>query len=266
MKKILICLALAAIPLLHAQEFKGIAVYESFTVRKDMDVNVSGKLDPDTEARLKERLSKPIVSTYILTFDKSSSLYEYEQKLEAPVSGRVRPRTFTIGKKYNNLKEKISLEEKDLLGKEFLVMDSLKKIDWKLENETKKIGDYTCYKAIYTVKFEPPKTESGKDTAAGLTSTPRKDTVITAWYAPEIPVSHGPSYYWGLPGLILGVSTEHTTILCSKLTLNPKEKVEIKAPTKGEKITREQYNETMRKKMEETRDMRSSPPVIRRRN
>jgi len=259
-------MAIVAITMLHAQEFKGVAIYESLTVRKDMPVNTSGKMDPAREAMLKERLSKPVEATYILTFDKTSSTYEQEQKLETPVNGRVRPRSFTMGKTYKNLKDKILLEEREMFGKEFLVTDSLRKTEWKLENETKKIGGYTCYKATRTIKFDASKTDTKDKPVDVTTSLPRKDMVTTAWYTPEIPVSHGPSYYWGLPGLILEVSTEHTTILCSRITLNPKEKVEIKAPTKGEKITQEKFIETMRVKAEEMREMRSAPGSGRRRN
>jgi hypothetical protein len=43
--------------------------------------------------------------------------------------------------------------------------------------------------------------------------------------------------------------------LCSKVVLNLKDKVEIKAPTKGEEITQKKYDETVIKKMEEFRAM-----------
>ncbi len=259
-------MAIVAFAAMDAQDFVGIAVYESITVRKDIDVNVSGKLDPATEAMLKERLKKPFEDTYVLTFDKASSLYEQEQKLQAPHNGRVMPKSFAIGKKYKNVKEKIWLEEREIFGKEFLVSDSLIKMEWKLESESKKIGEYTCYKATYTVKSRAPETLSGQEKAVSLTSMAGKDIVITAWYAPEIPVNHGPSHYWGLPGLILSVSNNHTTILCSKLIINPKEKVEIKAPNKGEKITQKKFAETMTRKAEEMKQMRAEPGHGRKRN
>lgn len=48
-----------------------------------------------------------------------------------------------------------------------------------------------------------------------------KETVITAWYTPEISESRAPNY-WGLPGLILEVNDGKTVILCSKVVLNLK--------------------------------------------
>jgi len=82
-----------------------------------------------------------------------------------------------------------------------------------------------------------------------------KEIEITAWYTPQIPVNQGPGEYWGLPGLILEVNADRTTILCSKIILNPQEKEEIKVPSKGKEVTRKEYNDTVKQKMEEMREM-----------
>jgi hypothetical protein len=55
--------------------------------------------------------------------------------------------------------------------------------------------------------------------------------------------------------LILEVNDGKTIILCSKVVLNPKDKVEIKAVTKGKVVTQKEYDETVIKKMEEFREM-----------
>jgi GLPGLI family protein len=60
-------------------------------------------------------------------------------------------------------------------------IDTLQKIDWLLVNESKKIGEYECFKAKCNYK--------GRS--------------YTAWYTLEIPVSYGPWKLNGLPGLIL---------------------------------------------------------------
>jgi len=82
-----------------------------------------------------------------------------------------------------------------------------------------------------------------------------KETVITAWYTPEIPVSQGRLNYWRLPGLILEVNDGKTVILCSKVVLNPKVKSEIKAVSKGKVTSQKEFDETVLKKMEEFREM-----------
>jgi GLPGLI family protein len=85
-----------------------------------------------------------------------------------------------------------------------------------------------------------------------------KEIEVVAWYSPEIPVSQGPEGYYGLPGLILEVSAGKTTILCSKVVMNVKDKKEIKAPTKGKVVTQKEYDEIVTKKMEEMREMYQS--------
>ena len=82
-----------------------------------------------------------------------------------------------------------------------------------------------------------------------------KEIEVTAWYTPQIPVSQGPGDFWGLPGLILEVNTDKTTILCSKIIMNPKEKDVIEAPEKGDVVSRKEYNDIVTKKMEEMRSM-----------
>ena len=159
------------------------------------------------------------------------------------------------------------------MGKEFLVKDSLANLNWKMEAETRVIGGYTCYKAT-AVKaasktdfrnFRPKREEETKKETDKPSEEKKtnfmdavekpKEITITAWYTPEIPVNQGPEKYWGLPGLILEVNDGKTIILCSKVVLNPKDKVEIKAVTKGKVVTQKEYDETVIKKMEEFREM-----------
>jgi hypothetical protein len=45
-------------------------------------------------------------------------------------------------------------------------------------------------------------------------------------------------------------------MLCSKIIVNPDEPIEIKAPDKGKEITKADYQQTIRTKMQEMRDNR----------
>jgi len=107
-------------------------------------------------------------------------------------------------------------------------------------------------------KPKSKKSEAKKDSTTTSVSEDielPKQIEVTAWYTPQIPVSQGPGDFWGLPGLILEVNTDKTTILCSKIIMNPKEKVDIEAPNKGTIVSRSAYTETVKKKMEEMRSM-----------
>ena len=262
----------------QAQNFQGVAVYESKTSMGDMAKLDSAEITPEMKTMIEDRLKQMFEKTYVLTFDKTTSTYEEEEKLDA---GDELSRGFKMmgsmmgggGKHYKNTKDKTMLQEKDIFGKEFLVSDSLPRIEWQLLNETKKIGNYTCYKAVATVPVDKSnlmnyKPKEGAEEAMKNKSEEElkktnfmdmvempKDKTITAWYTPEIPVSQGPGNYWGLPGLILEVADDKTVLLCSKVVLNPKDKGEINPPKKGEKVTQEEFAEIMAKKMQEMQDM-----------
>ncbi len=82
-----------------------------------------------------------------------------------------------------------------------------------------------------------------------------KKVNVVAWFTPEIPVSSGPSWYQGLPGLILEVNDDKTTILCTKIVMNPKEKGKIKRPKKGKVISNQDFVKLQDEKRVEAREM-----------
>jgi len=263
---------------LHAQEFQGMAVYESKTSTSDFKTRMEGnkEMTPDMQKRIEESMKKMFEKTFILNFDKSASIYKEEEKLEAPGQGgggmrMMMSMTGGGGTYYKNVKEKSYTVDKEFMGKEFLVKDSLPNLQWKMEGETRVIGGYNCFKATAVRvasktdfrNFRPKKedvattkpADAAKKTSLLDALDMPKETIITAWYTPEIPVNQGPENYWGLPGLILEVNDGKTVILCSKVVLNPKVKTEIKASTKGKVTTQKEFDETVLKKMEEFREM-----------
>ena len=260
MKKYLHILALFIVTITAAaQDFQGIAEYESKTTL-DFSMAEGGSESPELDAQLREDLAKAFEKRYTLRFDKIASLYEEQEKLAPPVASDghiLEVRTSNDGRRYKNLKEKKYFLEADAFDKEFLIVDSLPKYDWQMTGETKKIGNYTCYKATAVLKPLVPN-EPKEEKAVSILGAIDKETIITAWYTPEIPVSHGPANYWGLPGLILEVSDGQTALLCSKVVLNPKEKIEIKAPKKGDKVTQAEFDEIMEKKSQEMMEMYES--------
>ncbi|MFY8213339.1 MAG: GLPGLI family protein [Flavobacterium sp.] len=257
-----------------AQDFQGLAVYESKTSTADFKARMDGNKDmtPDMRKIIEDRMKSMFEKTFQLYFGKTSSIYKEEEKLEAPGQStgfRMMSNMMgTGGTFYKNTKDKTYTVDKEFMGKEFLIQDSLPKLAWKLENETKQIGGYNCFKATAVREasktdfrnFRMKKKEADQKEEVGKTNLMDeldlpKEITITAWYTPEIPISQGPENYWGLPGLILEVNDGKTTILCSKVVLNLKNQVDIKAPTKGEVIAQKKYDETVVKKMEEFRAM-----------
>ena len=258
----------------YAQDFQGMATYESKTSTADFKSRLEGNKDmtPDVQKMIEDRMKLMFEKTFHLNFSRTTSIYKEEEKLEAagqnPGFRMMSNMMGTGGTFYKNTKEKTYTVDREFMGKEFLIQDSLPKLAWKLENETKQIGGYTCFKATAVREasktdfrnFRMKKKEADKKEEVGKTNLMDeldlpKEITITAWYTLDIPVSQGPENYWGLPGLILEVNDGKTTILCSKVVLNLKDKVEIKAPTNGEVITQKKYDETVIKKMEQFREM-----------
>lgn len=283
MKKIVISFAffLAFVQTQAQKDFQGMAVYESKTSTSEFKERMAGNknMTPDMQKMIEERMKNMFEKTFILNFDKSTSIYKEEEKLDAPggQGGGMRMMASMMGgggTYYKNVKDKFYSVDKEFMGKEFLVKDSLPKLDWKMESESRIIGGYTCFKATAVRpasksdfrNFRPKKEEEKKADATKADDKTKKtnfmedfdmpkEITITAWYTPEIPVNQGPESYWGLPGLILEVNDGKTVILCSKVVLNAKDKVEIKAPTNGKVISQKEYDETVVKKMEEMREM-----------
>jgi len=281
MKKILIATVFTVSGFINAQNFQGMAVYESKTSTSDMTAGFRGnrEVTPEMQKQIEERMKAMFEKTFVLSFDKNASIYTEEEKIEAP--GQQSGMRFMSsmmgggGTHYKNIKEKTFLVDKEFAGKEFLIQDSLPKLEWKLSGETKQIGNYTCFKATAVRptsqsdfrNFRRKKEEDSKSTdKVDDKATPKttnfmdqwevpKEITVTAWYSPDIPVSQGPENYWGLPGLILEVSDGKTVILCSKIVINPKEKKEIKAPKKGKVVTQQEYDKIVAEKMEEWREM-----------
>ena len=280
MKKIIIASIFMISGLVNAQNFQGMAVYESKTSTADFMKGMSGnrEMTPEMQKQIEERMKKMFERTFILNFDKTASIYKEEEKLDTPGQQQGGFRMMsnmmgTGGTYYKNIKDKKYTVDREFMGKEFLVKDTLTNYKWQMSGETREIGGYMCYKATAVVPVSKTdfknfrlKKEDTKEKEKSTEETTKKtsfldevdipkEITLTAWYTTEIPVSQGPEGYWGLPGLILEVNDGRTTILCSKLVMNPKEKADIKAPTNGKEISQKDYDETILKKMEEFREM-----------
>lgn len=97
--------------------------------------------------------------------------------------------------------------------------------EWEFLNETKKILNFDCYKAISY--YEEVRNNV----------TIRHPLI--AWYCPQIPIKFGPFGY-SLPGLIFEFQDRNVIYGVKKIDLDVK-KIEIIEPEKGKKISENQY-------------------------
>ncbi|WP_298330232.1 GLPGLI family protein [uncultured Dokdonia sp.] len=261
----------------QAQKIEGVATYQTKTTIDMSRFNRGGQ--QLTEARKKqiaERMKNFLEKEYTLSFNKDESFYKEEEKLQAPGQGgggRGFGGGFTQGGIYSNRASNDYARENDMMGKIFLVKDTLNNLNWELVKESKVIGQYPVFKAVATRNIEQNmwsrmgrgarQGQRGREkkedsTATASTSSdieiaeeePKTETIV-AWYTPMIPASHGPDEFGGLPGLILELSTNNTTILCTKVVLNPQEPIAIEPPVKGKEVSREEYQAIVEEKAKE---------------
>jgi GLPGLI family protein len=232
---------------LSAQSIKGKAYYISKT-KANYNSNISTEKRKELDERAKRLFDKKLV----LSFNQSESFYREEESLDdggnayragylAATSG------YVSNGIYKNTENKTFIEQREFLGKLFLVKDSLPKFNWKLENESKKIGDYTVFKATMIRKID------STDYRMINTQNFKSDgnIIVTAWYTPQIPVHSGPDIYGGLPGLILELNIYRTTILCSKIILNTANSEEIKPSKNGEVVSLSEFDKIAKEKRKE---------------
>lgn len=140
-------------------------------------------------------------------------------------------------KVFVDLKNKKITQQKDLMGKLFLIKDEpLQALKWKTTGRQKKILGFSCLEAISV----------GKDSDG-------KESKTTAWYTTAIPVSSGPEGLSGLPGMILETSLgENITYTAIKVNApDQKQTGHIKPPAKGKKATAKEFETLSQQKMKE---------------
>ena len=267
MKKIQLSILLLFITtMIIAQGFQGQATYVSKRVLKDIsfgsaDKESAGGMDAETRKQMREIMKKAFEKTYILDFNAYESSFLKEVALATPAAstGSMSVSVSFSGEDtplYKNTKTKQYLQERENYRDQInLITDNLSVYDWKIDGSTKKIGGYDCYKAVAIIKITPKQMEDYK--ARKLKESKRKtvlrpaeepkDEIVEAWFTNDIPVSHGPATFWGLPGLILELTEGEITYMCSKVVLNPKDKKAIAVPKKGKVISQADFDEAEKK-------------------
>ncbi len=144
---------------------------------------------------------------FTLIFNEDTSNYFWQEMLQIEDGEHMIYAKILTGANnfyYINVKDKISLIERDFLGSKLIIKDSLNTIHWNVSNKSKQIGNYTCFKAT-TIKRNKS-----------------KNNKVEAWFTPQIPVGFGPKEYAGLPGLILELKEGKAIYYATSIKLNTK--------------------------------------------
>lgn len=128
---------------------------------------------------------------------------------------------------YTDMTTKSITAEKIIYSEQFLLKDSLRKITWRLTDETQDILGYTCQRANGIML----------------------DSIyIVAYYCDKIWMSSGPESFSGLPGMILKAALPHLNVVwtATKITIDPVPETKIAAPKKGDVVNSKQLADKLK--------------------
>lgn len=234
MKLLSLLICITASSACFSQVKEGVITYEQ-VIKIDTD-----RFPPEMRSMIPSERK----STNQLFFNEEASIYKgvkNEEDINKELSSsngdqiRFRMRGSNDNETYSDLKSGETIEKTEFFGRIFLVKAEDNDIEWKMTSEMKMVGKYQCIKATYM-----------------------RDTIpVIAWFTPQIPVSLGPGQYKGLPGMILHVDVNDgkSTLTATNLDLRElKEEEVIEAPSKGKRISREDFKKIQKEKMDEMRE------------
>ncbi len=128
---------------------------------------------------------------------------------------------------FNDVATNRNTSQKLVFEQTFLLKDTIRKMKWKITDETREIAGYSCRRANGLVM----------------------DSIyVVAFYTDRIPVSGGPESFSGLPGMILEVALPHENVSWRAIKVNDAVAIPadaIKEPKKGKVVNYKQLFETL---------------------
>ena len=236
MKKLIFAFGfLVTLSMVNAQQtnngflLSGSVVYEELV---KLDIQLEG-----VDAQMAAQIPKERKTEKILHFTEEAAIFENHQKddpeEDVPMegSGMIFKMYEPDNKTYIDLIHKKVIEQQEFMSRVFLIESDLEPEKWKMTGKQLTILDYACQEAISEV--------DGKD--------------VHAWFTPLIPVAAGPGKYSNLPGLVLAVEMNDgdRKLNAISVELKPVDNSVLKKPTKGKKVTSEEYQAIVAEKLKE---------------
>ena len=250
MRKILITgCAFLTVAMTQAQQKEGKVIYERTAQMVARQMIVNG-------VDMAAQLPKSRVDKFELTFGNNQSLWKHvdEDNAQDEMSGNgMQIRMVAQGANdviFHDFSSARKVEQREMFDKKFIIADSIRKLSWKITGETKTILGHICQQAIAQRTGTRMQTlmENGKIEKKEVTDTAN----LVAWFTTEIPVSAGPEVQGQLPGLILALDMNNGRTVYRAIELQPKtDLATIKEPTKGKKVTPDEFTKERDKMMEE---------------
>ena len=217
-------------------------------INYEVKINLHRNIPPEREAQ-KAMIPEFRTTKQQLFFNASESLYkmviEDDEESFTSNSGGMRmnfrmPNT----ELYLDQNTGQTLSKQEVMGKNYLIVDSVKMAPWKFGTQTKTIASYECNMAYFTQT----------DTIRIGDNEPRiRVAEITAWYTSAIRPFLGPERFNTLPGAVLAVDINNgeRVILAKSIEMRELKKNELKAPTSGTRVTQSEFRKIMEEQMKQ---------------
>lgn len=160
-----------------------------------------------------------------LTFTPTQTKYTYDSDQASSNDGRYswRQDEYLI---FRNFDKEQKTEIIEMLGKTYIIEDSLKAPKWKVMNQIKDIDGHVCMLAVT------------EDTV--------KRMKVSAWFSHDLALPIGPGQYFGLPGAIMELSMNDGDVVITaiKVEMKPVEEEAVELPKKmrGKKLDNAAYD------------------------
>jgi GLPGLI family protein len=230
----------------QAQVMSGQIIYE----RKEdwvKKINKAKYLSREEKDRMEQtwKNEEEYIQKMVLNFNENMSHYTHESKTQTSPDGTYtwEADDYLITRDFS---KKTLMEYKEMLGKSYLVIDTLQAPKWKILNEIKEVAGYVCMKAS--------------------TFNETKSQDVIAWFAMDLPVSAGPEEYYGLPGMILELEIDKGAVTVTAVSVFPNKEQKIPdlpKKMKGKKIDVALQNQLIKKYITEQESMNRFPWAFR---
>ena len=250
MKKVILpCISILVVAALHAQQKEGKIIYQRTAHLQIVTSDGPGEETPVPRTR---------IDRFEMNFANGQMIWkQMEDEMEddnmAMGGGGIMIRTIGGGVDdavFCDFEKARRVEAREFFEKKFLVSDSIRRGNWKLSEETKTILNHLCRKATSQRigKRMMMTMDNGKMERKELDDT----STVVAWFTTDIPVPVAPELQGQLPGAILEMETNNGRTVYTALEIAPKADIPaIKEPTKGKKVTPDEFTRERNKMMDE---------------
>ena len=166
------------------------------------------------EYRVKQPQFKVLKST--LYFNDNKTLYVPASQQPPGGTGSLNiPMVAQNNIVYTDWPARRMINQKSIIGEDFLLTDSTRNISWKITNEMREVAGFACRRANAVIM----------------------DSIyVVAFYTEDIHVSGGPETFNGLPGMILELALPHEHIIWRATSVLITEPAPVNPPKKGKPI------------------------------